>query len=83
MFKQNTIRVYPEQIEKAAVAAGAELALCQQIKNQCILYYTGNIKDMANFVEQHRYIPRFRLRAVDKIEVDNNLKKIIRTQTFV
>lgn len=80
MFKQDTVRVYPEQIEKAAVAAGAELALCKQVGNQCILHYTGNINDMALFVEQHRHIPRFRLRAVNKIEVDDNLKKIIRTQ---
>lgn len=82
MFKQDTIRVYPEQIEKAAVAAGAELALCQQVGNQCVLYYTGNINDMRLFVDQHRYIPRFRLKAVNEIKIDDNLKKIIRTQTF-
>lgn len=82
MFKQNTVRVYPEQIEKAAVAAGAELALCQQVSNQCVLHYTGNIKDMKLFNDTYKYIPRFRLRAVDHIAVDNNLKKIIRTQTF-
>ena len=83
MFKQNTVRVYPEQIEKAAVAAGAELALCQQVGNQCVLHYTGNIKDMKLFNDNHKYIPRFRLRAVNNIEIDDNLKKIIRTQKFV
>ncbi len=83
MFKQDTVRVYPEQIEKSAVAAGAELALCQQVGNHCVLHYTGNIKDLKEFNEKHRSIPRFRLRAVNKIEVDDNLKKIIRTQTFV
>ena len=82
MFKQNTVRVYPEQIEKAAVAAGAELALCQQVKNQCVLHYTGNINDLKTFNDTYKYIPRFRLRAVDHIAVDDNLKKIIRTQTF-
>lgn len=82
MFKQETVRVYPEQVEKAAVAAGAELALCQQINNQCVLHYTGDITNMANFVDEHRHIPRFRLRAVDEINIDDNLKKIIRTQTF-
>lgn len=82
MFKQDTVRVYPEQIEKAAVAAGAELALCQQVGNQCVLHYTGNIINMPVFVEHFRYIPRFRLRAVNEIAVDDNLKKIIRTQTF-
>ena len=83
MFKQDTVRVYPEQVEKAAVAAGAELALCQQVGNQCVLHYTGNIPDMSAFVEDFRYIPRFRLRAVNEIKIDDNLKKIIRTQTFV
>lgn len=82
MFKQDTVRVYPEQIEKAAVAAGADLALCQQVGNQCIVYYTGDINDMRLFVNQHRYIPRFRIKAVNEIKIDDNLKKIIRTQTF-
>jgi len=83
MFKQNTVRVYPEQVEKAAVAAGAELALCQQIGNQCVLHYTGNIKDIKAFNNTHSSIPGFRTKVVDKIEIDDNLKKIIRTQKFV
>lgn len=82
MFKQGNIRVYPEQIEKDAVAAGADLALCQQVNNQCMVYYTGHIKNMAKFVDQHRYIPRFRIKAVTEIKTDDNLKKIIRTQTL-
>jgi acyl-CoA synthetase (AMP-forming)/AMP-acid ligase II len=80
MFKQDTVRVYPEQIEKAAVAAGAELALCQQVKNQCVLHYTGDITNINNFIKQFNHIPRFRLRSVNEIAVDDNLKKIIRTQ---
>ena len=82
MFKQNNVRVYPEQVEKAAVSAGAELALCQQVGNHCVLHYTGDISNQLEFVEQFRHIPRFRLRAVKEIKVDDNLKKIIRTQTF-
>ncbi len=82
MFKQDTVRVYPEQVEKAAVAAGAELALCQQVGNHCVLHYTGNIDNMKAFNDTYKYIPRFRLRAVNEIAVDDNLKKIIRTQTF-
>jgi acyl-coenzyme A synthetase/AMP-(fatty) acid ligase len=82
MFKQDNVRVYPEQIEQAAVAAGADLALCQQIENQCVLHYTGTIHNIAEFVEKYKHIPRFRLRAVEKIQLDDNLKKIIRTQTF-
>jgi len=82
MFKQDTVRVYPEQVEKAAVALGAELALCQQVDNKCVLHYTGSIDNDEKFVEQFAHIPRFRLRSVDEIAVDDNLKKIIRTQTF-
>lgn len=82
MFKQDTVRVYPEQIEKSAVEAGADLALCQQAGNQCIVHYTGNLNNTKLFVDQHRHIPRFRLKAVNEIKVDDNLKKIIRTQTF-
>lgn len=82
MFKQDTVRVYPEQIEKSAVEAGADLALCQQAGNQCMVYYTGNLNNTKLFVDQHRHIPRFRLKVVNEIKVDDNLKKIIRTQTF-
>ena len=82
MFKQNNIRVYPEQVEKAAVAAGAELALCQQVNNQCVLHYTGKISNIDEFQDKFNYIPRFRLKPVNEIKVDDNLKKIIRTQTF-
>lgn len=82
MFKQDTIRVYPEQIEKAAVAAGADLALCQQIKNQCVLHYTGNITNVNSLNNMFKHIPRFRLRKVEDIVIDDNLKKIIRRQTF-
>lgn len=82
MFKQDVIRVFPEQIEKAAVAAGADLALCQQVNNHCTLYYTGRIDNSDDFAKQFEHIPRFRLKSVKNIEVDNNLKKVIRTQTF-
>ena len=83
MFKQDTVRVYPEQVEKAAVAAGAELAICQQVGNACVLHYTGNINDMKKLNDTHKYIPRFRLRAVHEIQIVNNLKKIVRRQKFV
>ena len=82
MFKQNHVRVYPEQIEKLAVLLGADLALCQQVDNQCVLYYTGSIKDISKIKEELSYIPRLRLKQVEEIKLDNNLKKIIRTQTF-
>lgn len=82
MFKQDHVRVYPEQLEKLAVLLGANLALCQQIDNQCVLHYTGIISNTAELKNELNYIPRLILRQVDKIELDNNLKKIIRTQTF-
>ena len=37
------IEFIPEQVEKTAVALGAELALC--INNKCILHYTGSIDE--------------------------------------
>jgi long-subunit acyl-CoA synthetase (AMP-forming) len=82
MFKQDHVRVYPEQIEKSAVLAGADLALCQQIGNQCVLHYTGRMQDVDKFKQELGHIPRFKITCVDNIELDNNLKKIIRTQTL-
>ena len=81
MFKQDTFRVYPEQVEKTAVALGAELALCQQVNNKCILHYTGSI-DERELEMRWSQVPRFRIRKVNEIKVDDNLKKIIRTQVF-
>lgn len=81
MFKQDHVRVYPEQVEKLVVTFGADLALCQQVDNQCVVHYTGtpNIKQLK---EDLSYIPRLRLRQVNEIKLDNNLRKIIRSQTF-
>lgn len=81
MFKQNTERVYPEQIEKSAVEYGADLSLCQQVGVNCILHYTGNMYE-DEVKQTWSHIPRFRLKKVDEIKVDDNLKKIIRTQSF-
>ena len=53
------------------------------VGNRCVLYYTGDIEDIKTFNDNHKYIPRFRLRAVNNIEIDDNLKKIVRTQKFV
>lgn len=82
MFKQDHLRVYPEQIEKAAVNAGAEMALCQQVNTHCVLYYTGDIQNLPDFIGSFSHVPRFRVHRVKDIKVDNNLKKIIRTQSF-
>jgi phenylacetate-coenzyme A ligase PaaK-like adenylate-forming protein len=81
MFKQDHVRVYPEQIEKLAVKFGADLALCQQVDNHCVVHYTGRV-DSVRLAQELSHIPRVRLRPVDEIKLDNNLKKIIRTQTF-
>ena len=64
MFKQDTFRVYPEQVEKTAVALGAELALCQQVNNKCILHYTGSI-DERELEMRWSQVPRFRIRKVN------------------
>ncbi len=81
MFKQDVYRVYPEQLEKTAVALGADLALCQQVRNRCVLHYTGSMDERA-VEERYMDIPRFRVKKVDEIKVDDNLRKIIRTQKF-
>ncbi len=81
MFKQDVYRVYPEQIEKTAVANGAELALCQQIGHKCVLHYTGTL-DEVKVSQRYADIPRFKIKKVDEIKVDDNLRKIIRTQRF-
>ncbi len=81
MFKQDVYRVYPEQVEKTAVAMGAELALCQQVRNRCVLHYTGDM-DERELELRYADIPRFRIRKVEEIKVDDNLRKIIRTQRF-
>ena len=80
MFKQDHVRVYPEQVEKLAVVFGADLALCQQVDNHCMLHYTGTIDPKLR--NELSYIPRLRIQQVGEIKLDNNLKKIIRTQTF-
>jgi len=81
MFKQDHVRVYPEQVEKLAVRFGADLALCQQADNHCVVHYTGSV-DSVKLTQELGHIPRLRLRQVDEIKLDNNLKKIIRSQTF-
>lgn len=82
MFKMGEcgIRVYPEQVESVCVRHGADLALCRQVHGNCIVYYTGTINDKD--AEAELDIPRLRFVKVDKIRVDNNLRKIDRTQEF-
>lgn len=82
MFKQDTVHVYPEQVEKLAIKHGARLSLCQQIGNQCVLHYTGTIQNLDEFKKNLSHIPRFRLKPVAEIQMDNNLGKVIRNQTF-
>jgi acyl-coenzyme A synthetase/AMP-(fatty) acid ligase len=81
MFKQDYVRVYPEQVEKLAVSMGAYLALCQQVNNHCVVHYVGPL-DTTRLTQAIGYIPRLRMQSVNEIKLDNNLKKIIRTQTF-
>ena len=82
MFKQDHIRVYREMIEKTVILGGADLCLCQQIGNHCVVHYTGEIENLDNLKAELNHVPRLRFKKVDEIKVDNNLKKIIRNQTF-
>ena len=83
MFKMGEcgVRVYPEQVESVCVRHGANLALCRLVDGYCMIYYTGTMdtKD----VEAELDIPRLRFQNVPAIQVDNNLRKIDRTQEFV
>ena len=82
MFKQDEIRIFPEDIEKQVTKAGAELALCQQVGNKCVIHFTGKIEDIVSLETSLAYVPRLRFKEVKEIKLDNNLRKIIRTQTF-
>lgn len=82
MFKQDEIRIFPEDIEKQVIKAGAELALCQQVGNKCVIHYTGEINNQIPLETSLSYVPRLRFKQVNEIKLDNNLKKIIRTQKF-
>ena len=81
MFKMGEcgIRVYPEQIESKVVHAGADLALCRHVNGYCMIYYTGELNE--SLVDTGD-IPKVRYHKVHEIKVDNNLRKIDRTQEF-
>ena len=79
MFKQDVTRVYPEDVEKIATDNGAEIALCRQNGNHADLYFVGNMNIEAVKKLMH-YVPRFRVKEVNEIKVDDNLRKIIRNQ---
>tara|TARA_R110000803_G_scaffold96493_2_gene164650 strand:+ start:1827 stop:2798 length:972 start_codon:yes stop_codon:yes gene_type:complete len=79
MFKLGDcgIRVYPEQVEKVAIELGATRALCKKFKEKCYLYYTGTL----NLLALHQTFDyNITVTEVPHIQVDNNLKKVIRTQ---
>lgn len=71
-------RVYPEQIEKCVVDAGADLALCRNINDKCIIYYTGTLHKQVDVLQDIKYT----LVNVETLKVDNNLRKIDRTQVI-
>jgi acyl-coenzyme A synthetase/AMP-(fatty) acid ligase len=75
-------RVYPEQIEKVAIENGASLALCRKVAHECVVYYTGDL-DIKSFTKQHKCAYEIKAKKVDEIKVDDNLRKIDRTQAFV
>ena len=66
-YIQNNLRRQP-------VALGADLALCQQVRNRCVLHYTGSMDERA-VEERYMDIPRFRVKKVDEIKVDDKPKK--------
>ena len=79
MFKLGEcgVRVYPEQVEKIAIALGATRALCRKVNEKCYVYVTGDVnsKDLIkNFTFD------IVVKEVENIEVDNNLRKVKRDQ---
>lgn len=84
MFKMENCgdRIYPEQIEKVAVDSGADLALCRKVRNECIVYYTGEM-NVQLFLKEHRCNYEIIPKKVQHIEVDDNLRKVKRNQEIV
>lgn len=80
MFKQDNVRVYPEEVEKIAAHYGASISLCRQIEFSAVVFYTGDMDEFA-LHEELKHIPRLRIKKVSHIEVDENLRKIVRNQT--
>lgn len=75
-------RVYPEQIEKVAIDSGANLALCRKVRNECVIYYTGDM-NTKTFLNEHKCAYEIIPKKVDHIEVDDNLRKVKRNQEIV
>lgn len=72
-------RVYPEQVEKSVVEAGADLALCRNVNNKCVIYYTGKLNKTIDLQQDIKYT----IVNVESLRVDNNLRKIDRTQNII
>ena len=75
-------RIYPEVLEKEAIKNGAEAALCQEVNDRIVLHYTGDLSNIEKIKEQFSYIQRFRIKKVPHIAVDDNLRKVVRTQVL-
>ena len=81
MFKMDNCgdKVYPEQIEKLAIEAGASLALCRKEKKSCKVYFTGEMKRKL-FLENITFPFEIETHKVQNIQVDDNLRKVKRNQ---
>lgn len=79
MFKLGScgVRIYPEQVEKHVVECGAELALCREVSNRCVIYYTGKLERQVDLSVKHSLVN------VKELKVDDNLRKIDRSQEIV
>lgn len=88
MFKMGDCgtRVYPEQVEQFVVKAGAHLALCRKVDENCTIYYTGDQRVDEPHVIRHALgglnPGKVKFVRVQNIRVDDNLRKVDRTQTF-
>ena len=72
----------PEVLEKEAIQNGAEAAICQEVNDRIVLHYTGELSNIDKIKEQFSYIQRLRIKQVPHIEIDDNLRKVVRTQVL-
>lgn len=70
-------RVYPEQVEKAAITLGATRVLCKKENYKCYVYYTGELNTNAL---DDTFDFNMTIVKVPFIQVDKNLQKVMRTQ---
>lgn len=79
MFKQGNQRIYPEFLEKVATDCGAELALCREDGRYAHIYFTGDLNEHS-VRKKLLFVPKLKISKVRDIQIDGNLRKVLRNQ---